>query len=165
MATNVISGQYYPTISSVLVNICAISCQFAKYKQKKIFKEAINDMIEKFTKYFFPIPQIYLIATLFNPSYKLKGVQKMVEKIYANLEIAYDETPSVEDCKNSIQPNAQKLYDIYRALEKNVPSVAPPSRIPRQNDLDEMMDDYLGLDSETSNTNDLIEYLNQSLEN
>ena len=162
-ATNACSGQYYLTISSVLVNICAISIEFAKYKGKEHFKDSIAFMIEKFKKYFFPIPQIYLTATTFNPNYKLRGVERMVEKIYVNLEIKDDETPSVEQCKSSIYTKVKDLYNAYKVMEKNIPIVEPSSSKPKSEDTDDMMDEYLELESdETNNYFDL--YFNQARE-
>uniref|UniRef100_A0A3Q7GTL7 hAT-like transposase RNase-H fold domain-containing protein n=1 Tax=Solanum lycopersicum TaxID=4081 RepID=A0A3Q7GTL7_SOLLC len=147
-ATNECSGQYYPTISSILVNICAISIEFSKYKGKEHFKDSIAFMIEKFKKYFFPIPQIYLTATTFNPNYKLRGVERKVEKIYKNLGIKDDETPSVEQCKSSIYTKVKDLYNAYKS---------------KSNDTDDMMDEYLDLESDETN-NDFDLYFNQARE-
>ena len=52
----------------------------------------------------------------------------MVEKIYVNLEIKDDETPSVEECKSNIYTKVRDLYNAYKVLEINIPIVEPPSK-------------------------------------
>ena len=119
-------------------------------------------MIEKFKNFFFPIPQIYLTATTFNPNYKLRDVERMVGKIYVNLEIKDDETPSVEQCKSSIYTKVRDLYNAYKVMEKNIPIVEPSSSKPKSDDTDYSMDEYLELESSTNNDFDL--YFNQARE-
>jgi len=134
-----------------------------KYRNVQQFKEAVKAMTSKFKKYFFPIPQIYLTAALFNPFYKEQGVKKMVEKIYSRLQIDDDEYPSLETCKSSIVPSARKFYDYYKLTSANTSSSHQPSSSRRRlNDFDQQVEDDLGLDSSTNN--DFDEYLNQARE-
>ena len=66
-ATKKISGIYYPTISEILIHICEISSLFSEYKTNELFTSAIEVMITKFKKYFFPIPQIVFNCNSFQP--------------------------------------------------------------------------------------------------
>ena len=87
----------------------------------------------------------------------------MVEKIYKNLEIKDDETPSVEQCKSSIYTKVKDLYNAYKVMEKNIPTVEPSSSKPKSDDTDDMMDEYLELESDETN-NDFDLYFNQARE-
>ncbi|KAL3370645.1 hypothetical protein AABB24_007614 [Solanum stoloniferum] len=158
-ATKIFSGMYYPTISEILIHICEISYIFVEYKTNELFTIAIEVMITKFKKYFFPIPQIYLTATLFNPEYKEYGAKALVECLYQNLDIKPEETPDLVTCQNSIKLLAKEMYDKYCSLDNienpqmSMPQVGAHGRVKHK----------LGLDS--SNKCEFVKYLEQGSDN
>ncbi|KAG5625127.1 hypothetical protein H5410_010345 [Solanum commersonii] len=108
---------------------------------------------------FFPIPQIYLIAILFNPEYKEYGAKALVECISQNLAIKPEETPDLVTCQNSIKLIAKEMYDKYCSLDNvenrqmSTPQVGAHGRVKHK----------LGLDS--SNKCEFVKYVEQGSDN
>lgn len=62
-------------------------------------------------------------------------------------------------CKNSIVDEARTLSNTYKAMEVNNIVNEPCSSMQRTNDIDDYLEEYLGLDS--SERNDFDEYIKQ----
>ncbi|KAG5594689.1 hypothetical protein H5410_035921, partial [Solanum commersonii] len=109
---------------------------------KKISGIAIEIIITKFKKYFFPIPQIYLTTILFNPEYKKYGAKALVQCIYQNIDIKPEEKPDLVTCQNSIKLLAKELYDKYCSLDNvenpqmSMPRVGAHGRVKHKLGLD-----------------------------
>jgi len=85
-------------------------------------------MRKKFKKYFFPIPPIYGVAALLNPTIKLGGPQFWYETVYNGLALEDEELSTLADAIASIKINIQTIYNAYQvALDHARPNVPTPS--------------------------------------
>jgi len=177
IATNAFSGQYYPTISNCLVYIAALSDLFVEFSEGgDIYELAINEMKQKFKKYFFPIPPIYGLAAMLNPTMKLGGPHFWYSNIYKALDLSNEEIATLADAKASIKINAQTVYNAYQlALEHARPTIPTPTSSSSQSSKRvaglkalKSWTEFRGSQGEnydeTSHLNELQVYLSQGLE-
>jgi hypothetical protein len=73
VATNVLSGVYYPTSYLVIDYIWLIAESFAKHRSDSLLCTIVAPMELKFLKYFDNISHIYCFATILNPRKNLMG--------------------------------------------------------------------------------------------
>ncbi|KAG5610761.1 hypothetical protein H5410_022042 [Solanum commersonii] len=128
-----------------------ITMQFNSHNT--FFDSKLND------KFFFPIPQIYLTAILFNPQYKEYCAKALVKCIYQNLDSQPDEEPHLETCQNSIKLLAKEMSDKYYSLD----NVENPQMSMPQVGAHGRMKHKLGLDS--SNKCEFVKYLETGSDN
>ena len=119
LATVEFSGAYYPTVCNILAYIADLSLLLMEYRCKTEYKDAITQMVEKFKKYFFPIPPIYLIGAMLNPCMKFTTMSEFVRIIYSSLEIKPEEKPSMFKTMSDTNDHIQSLYNHYVDLLDN----------------------------------------------
>jgi hypothetical protein len=89
VATNVLSGVYYPTSCLVIDYIWLIAESFAKHRSDSLLCTVVAPMELKFLKYFDNISHIYCFATILDPRKKLDGFQSTLEGIGDLLDMDY----------------------------------------------------------------------------
>lgn len=93
------SESYYPNVANVLIHIAKISYLLYQLKSKDSYREAIEIMIAKSKKCFYPISLIYLIiGVVSNPSNKMIETQNLIRCLYTYMDIGPTETLCVMTC-------------------------------------------------------------------
>ncbi|KAG5586606.1 hypothetical protein H5410_047040 [Solanum commersonii] len=98
-ATTMFSEIYYPTISSVLINICAITIQFSKYKKIEKFIVAIEWTCSFYDTLNF-LPKEIPTCEMFKSSIKVE--EKILYEKYRNIgntkgEVRQSSNPKTKD--------------------------------------------------------------------
>ena len=110
-ATEQLSGVYYPTAQLVLENFSNIVLVLNEHINNECLSPCILTMQIKCEKYFYFIPEIYLIAFALDPRFKLEVLQEMLTLYYDALIPIKDS--SSPDPANIIYNVRIYLYDIY----------------------------------------------------
>ena len=83
-------------------------------------------MMEKFKKYFYPIPMVLLIGSVLNPSFKMKQTIQMIKLLHTYMGICDDDIN--EQTLNDLKAKINSLYLYYSyVIGSNAPPVAEAS--------------------------------------
>jgi hypothetical protein len=107
VATNVLSGVYYPTSCLVIDYIWLIAESFAKHRSDSLLCTVVAPMELKFLKYFDSISHIYCFATILDPRKKLDGLQSALEGIGDLLDMDYS------DAFNHVKDELFRVFGFY----------------------------------------------------
>lgn len=115
--TKVFSTQYSPNIHQALECVVNLSMHMNKFKDEHVVTDMVPNMLEKFLKYFHPIPLSYAIGAILDPNIRLKMFHLFVDHYYDNLQI---ENP---DLKNYDRKKYQEyvqtyMYNMYNKYQK-----------------------------------------------
>ena len=88
-------------------------------------------MIDKFKKYFFPLPPIFLVGAIINPCMKYNTMSEFTSLIYSALGVKADEEPSLYTSMSDANSYMNTLYNHYADLLDNaLPSHITPTPAP-----------------------------------
>ena len=115
IATNQLSGIYYPTSCLALYFICS------EYIFDPLFGDIVRNMELKFKKYWEKPPILFALAAIMDPRYKLEGVIAMLETISNNLnsQLGLD--------ANDVTKLFYEMYDNYFTKCGNTSTSQPVS--------------------------------------
>ncbi|CAA0810862.1 Unknown protein, partial [Striga hermonthica] len=120
-ATNILSGVYYPTTQLVVSQCIAIMWGFKDIYDLEPFKYSglVEDMLQKWLKYYYYIPDTFLIARLLHPTVREQGLLNQLNMYYDYMyQLPLPSgVPSYRDKPNIPQLVEQAknlLYDMFR---------------------------------------------------
>lgn len=125
-ATYTFSNVYKPTSNLFIVE--ALNIAFALNEGEKIYEihEGIAHMKVKWLNYYKIIPDIFLVASVFDPRFKYDGLQEMLENYYDYLGLQNDYEIDVNNMIVRVKKHIHDLCSHYHVID-NVDSPLPPT--------------------------------------
>ena len=115
-ATTELSGIYYPTSILALDHCIKVAIVFNVSISDPVLKDSINSMRSKWLKYFYYIPNVFLVAKLLDPRVRYDGLVELLTLYYSNLfpngfDDIGDKMPQPDEIA---QQARQQLFDLFK---------------------------------------------------
>ena len=124
--TEMFSGKFYSTTACALPLVTEAAFLLKRWSTNKDYELAVEQMMEKFKKYFYPIPMVLLIGSVLNPSFKMKQTIQMIKLLHTYMGICDDDIN--EQTINDLKAKLNSLYLYYSyVIGSNAPPVAEAS--------------------------------------
>ena len=106
-----LSGVYYPTTHLFIFESINIAGAFCHCESDISIREVVHAMKQKWLDYYAEIPNIYLIAMIFDPRCKLENMSYYLNGYYGvdGLKMEYD----IDACCARVKKLLYDLYDEY----------------------------------------------------
>ena len=100
-----------------------------RWSQNKDYELAVEEMMKKFKKYFYPIPMILLIGSVLNPYFKMVQMTQMIKLLHTYMGVS-DNDVNVDTIAD-LKPKINELYIYYyNIVGSNTPPMAQSSTNP-----------------------------------
>ena len=127
-ATYTFSLVYKPTSNLFCYTALNVAFALSDGLEVPCISAAVSEMRRKWLQYYKFIPDVFLVAFVFDPRYKIDGLQKCLENYYQFLKIEDDPDCNVPSIIARVRTLIQELYDHYKISDPDSQSSPlPPS--------------------------------------
>ena len=108
MAITNLSASLRPTSPAVMHELILVSEVLKIYKGHERLGTTVAAMVEKFLKYFYPLPHLYAFSVLLDPRSRVPGLKTFLKLL--KRQLGFDYSSDLEGHTNALQ-EAYKLYE------------------------------------------------------
>ena len=108
-ATTNLSASLRPTSPIVMHELILLSDVFKRYKDHQRLGTAVDAMVSKFLKYFYPLPHLYAFSILLDPRSRVPGLKTFLKLL--KRQLGPDYVSDLEGHTNALQ-EAYKVYEL-----------------------------------------------------
>ena len=113
-ATKIFSGKHYSTAACALPVVAEAAYLLKRWSTNRDYQLAVEQMMEKFRKYFYPIPMVLLLGSVLNPCFKFVQTTEMIKLLYKYMGVGDNDI--VKETINSLKANIDELYSYYSTI-------------------------------------------------